>query len=116
MRLARGRRVPMAGQAGAQGRVPARTIFAGTVLNYAAVIVSYVSPVTAFKFLVQSWSMYGCDLYLHALITVSWLCLWARLKWEAPNGLQMRMWAYAYPTITQLRRLSSVDNHHSSLA
>jgi GABA permease len=76
--------------------VPVRAILAGTVFGYIAVIMSYVSPETVFKFLVQSYGTVA--IFVYVLIAISELRLRARLEREDPERLRMRMWAYPYLT------------------
>ena len=76
--------------------VPVRAILAGTVFGYIAVIMSYVSPETVFKFLVQSYGTVA--IFVYVLIAVSELRLRARLEREDPERLRVRMWAYPYLT------------------
>lgn len=76
--------------------VPVRAILFGTLFGYASVVMSYVSPDRVFAFLVNSYGTVAIFVYL--LIAVSQLRLRARLEQEAPERLQVRMWAYPYLT------------------
>jgi GABA permease len=86
--------------------VPARAILAGTVLGYIAVIMSYVSPDTVFKFLVQSYGTVA--IFVYVLIAVSQLRLRARLEREDPERLRVRMWAYPYLTYLAILGMLSI--------
>lgn len=76
--------------------VPVRAILAGTVFGYIAVVMSYASPETVFKFLIQSYGTVAIFVYL--LIAISELRLRARLEQQDPERLRVRMWAYPYLT------------------
>ena len=57
---------------------------------------SYVSPDTVFKFLVDSYGTVA--IFVYVLIGLSQLRLRARLEREAPEKLRLRMWAYPHLT------------------
>jgi GABA permease len=76
--------------------VPTRSILAGTLFGYVAVIMSYVSPDTVFAFLVNSYGTVAVFVYL--FIAMSQLRLRARLEREHPERLTVKMWCYPYLT------------------
>ena len=76
--------------------VPVRAILFGTLFGYASVVMSYVSPDTVFAFLVNSYGTVA--IFVYVLIAISQLRLRARLERDAPERLQVRMWAYPYLT------------------
>ena len=76
--------------------VPVPAILAGTVIGFAAVVMSYVSPGGVFAFLVNSYGTVAIFVYL--LIAVSELRLRRRLEREAPEKLVLRMWGFPYLT------------------
>jgi GABA permease len=76
--------------------VPVLAILAGTAFGYVAVVLSYVSPDTVFKFLVDSYGTVA--IFVYVLIALSQLRLRARLEREAPEKLRLRMWAYPHLT------------------
>ncbi len=76
--------------------VPVRSILFGTLFGYASVVMSYVSPDTVFAFLVNSYGTVA--IFVYVLIAISQLRLRARLERDAPERLQVRMWAYPYLT------------------
>ncbi len=78
--------------------VPVRAILAGTVVGFAAVLMSYLSPGAVFPFLVNSYGTVALFVYL--LIALSELRLRARLERENPERIVVRMWLF--PWLTRL--------------
>ena len=75
---------------------PVPAILAGTIMGFAAVLVSYVSPTVVFPFLVKSNGTVAIFVYL--LIALSELRLRARLERESPERIVVRMWLYPWLT------------------
>ena len=73
-------------------KVPARAILIGTVLGYAAVIASIISPQLVFAFLVNASGATMLMIYL--LTAVSHIRLRRRLEKTAPERLTLRMWLF----------------------
>jgi GABA permease len=80
--------------------VPVLAILAGSAFGYVAVVMSYVSPDTVFKFLVDSYGTVA--IFVYVLIALSQLRLRARLEREAPEKLRVKMWAYPHLTRTAI--------------
>ncbi len=76
--------------------VPVLAILAGSAFGYVAVVMSYVSPGTVFKFLVDSYGTVA--IFVYVLIAFSQLRLRARLEREAPEKLRVKMWAFPHLT------------------
>lgn len=90
---------------GADG-VPRRAILAGSLLSYAALAASILSPQGAFAFLVNASGAIMLVLYL--LIAVSQLRLRARIERDAPERLSIRMWLHPWGSILTIVAIVSV--------
>jgi GABA permease len=86
--------------------VPTRAILAGTVIGFAAVVMSYVSPGVVFAFLVNSYGTVAIFVYL--LIAFSELRLRRRLEREAPEKLVIRMWAFPFLTYVAIAGMLAI--------
>jgi GABA permease len=75
---------------------PVRAILAGTVVGFAAVLTSYVSPNAVFPFLVKSNGTVALFVYL--LIALSELRLRRKLDLESPERIVIRMWMFPWLT------------------
>jgi GABA permease len=75
---------------------PVRAILAGTVVGFAAVLMSYLSPDAVFPFLVKSNGTVALFVYL--LIALSELRLRRRLERESPERIVVRMWLFPWLT------------------
>lgn len=79
---------------------PVRAILAGTVVGFAAVLISYVSPDAVFPFLVKSNGTVALFVYL--LIAMSELRLRRKLERESPERIVLRMWMYPWLTLVAI--------------
>jgi GABA permease len=86
--------------------VPVMAILAGTVFGYASVIMSYVSPDTVFKFLVESYGTVA--IFVYVFIAISELRLRKRLEREDPDRLRVKMWAYPYLTYAAIAGMVAI--------
>ncbi len=75
---------------------PVRAILAGTLVGFAAVMMSYISPGAVFPFLVKSNGTVALFVYL--LIALSELRLRRKLERESPERLVVRMWLFPWLT------------------
>jgi GABA permease len=75
---------------------PVRAILAGTVVGFAAIMMSYISPDAVFPFLVKSNGTVALFVYL--LIAFSELRLRRKLERENPERLKVRMWLFPWLT------------------
>jgi GABA permease len=85
---------------------PVRAILAGTVMGYAAVMMSYISPGAVFPFLVKSNGTVALFVYL--LIALSELRLRRRLERESPGRIVVRMWAYPWLTLVAIAAMLGI--------
>jgi GABA permease len=76
---------------------PVRAILAGTLVGFAAVMMSYISPDAVFPFLVKSNGTVALFVYL--LIAFSELRLRRKLERETPERLVVRMWLFPWLTM-----------------
>ncbi|HEY1427765.1 MAG TPA: amino acid permease [Caulobacteraceae bacterium] len=95
----------MLGRVNARG-TPVPAILAGTVLGFAAIMTSYVSPGFVFPFLVKSNGTVALFVYL--LIALSELRLRRRLERESPGRLVVRMWLYPWLTWVAIVAMVSI--------
>ena len=75
---------------------PVRAILAGTVVGFAAILMSYISPGAVFPFLVKSNGTVALFVYL--LIAFSELRLRRKLERESPGRIVVRMWLFPWLT------------------
>jgi GABA permease len=80
--------------------VPVRAILAGTIVGWAAVVMSYVSPNAVFAFLVKSNGTVA--IFVYVLIALSELRLRRRLKRENPERIVVRMWLFPWLTLVAI--------------
>jgi GABA permease len=80
--------------------VPVRAILAGTVVGWAAVVMSYVSPNAVFAFLVKSNGTVA--IFVYVLIALSELRLRRRLDRESPERIVVRMWLFPWLTLVAI--------------
>jgi GABA permease len=85
---------------------PTAAILAGTVLGFAAVLMSYVSPNAVFPFLVKSNGTVALFVYL--LIALSELRLRRRLERESPGRIVVRMWLYPWLTLVAIAAMVGI--------
>lgn len=76
--------------------VPIRGVFAATIISYAAVLMSYVSPELIFLFLVNSSGAIILLVYLG--IAISQLRMRKKLERANPEALNAKMWLFPYLT------------------
>ncbi|HZZ90772.1 MAG TPA: hypothetical protein VFE13_20780, partial [Caulobacteraceae bacterium] len=86
--------------------VPTAAILAGTVLGFAAVSMSYVSPNAVFPFLVKSNGTVALFVYL--LIALSEFRLRRRLERESPDRIVVRMWGYPWLTLVAIAAMVGI--------
>ena len=96
MALARKGDAPQAFAKLSSNGVPVSAILASTLFGYVAVAMSYISPETVFRFLVQSYGTVA--IFVYVLIAISQLRLRKILEREDPERLRVKMWAYPYLT------------------
>jgi GABA permease len=85
---------------------PSRAILAGTVVGFAAVMMSYISPNAVFPFLVKSNGTVALFVYL--LIALSELRLRRRLERDSPERLVIRMWLFPWLTIVAIAAMLGI--------
>jgi GABA permease len=83
-----------------------RAILAGTVVGFAAVMMSYISPDAVFPFLVKSNGTVALFVYL--LIALSELRLRRRLERESPERLVVRMWLFPWLTLVAVAAMLGI--------
>ncbi len=86
--------------------VPVAAILMSTLVGYAAVVMSYVSPERVFPFIVDSYGTVAVFVYI--LIAVSQLRLRARLEREAPGRLRVKMWGYPVLTVVTIAAMGVI--------
>ena len=86
--------------------VPVFAILAGSAFAYVAVVMSYVSPDRVFKFLVDSYGTVA--IFVYVLIALAQLRLRRQLEREAPEKLQLKMWAFPGLTIAAIAAMLSI--------
>ena len=79
---------------------PVRAILAGTIVDFAAVMMSYISPDAVFPFLVNSNGTVA--LFVYVLIALSELRLRRRLERESPERIVLRMWLFPWLTLVAI--------------
>ena len=77
-------------------KVPARAIIVASLFSYAALAAGRLSPDTVFSFLLNSSGVTMMLLYL--LVSAAQLRLREQFEAQAPERLQIRMWAHPYGT------------------
>ncbi len=87
-------------------RVPWKAILLSTLVGYAAVAASYVSPDTIFYFVINSAG--AVALFIYGMIAVSQLRMRRRLEREMPERLKLRMWFFPYLTWATLIVIAAV--------
>jgi GABA permease len=85
---------------------PVRAILAGTVMGFAAVVISYLSPNAVFPFLVKSNGTVAIFVYL--LIALSELRLRRKLERESPDRIVVRMWLYPWLSLVAVAGMLAV--------
>ena len=85
---------------------PVRAILAGTVVGFAAVLMSYISPDAVFPFLVKSNGTVA--LFVYVLIALSELRLRARLDRESPERIVVRMWLFPWLTLVAIAAMAGI--------
>ncbi len=85
---------------------PVRAILAGTIVGFAAVLMSYISPDAVFPFLVKSNGTVALFVYL--LIALSELRLRRRLERESPGRLVVRMWLFPWLTLLAIAAMLGI--------
>jgi GABA permease len=85
---------------------PVRAILAGTVVGFAAVMTSYVSPDAVFPFLVNSNGTVALFVYL--LIALSELRLRRKLERENPERIVLRMWLFPWLTCVAIAAMVGI--------
>ncbi|MGW3468671.1 amino acid permease [Saccharopolyspora sp. NPDC000995] len=76
--------------------VPWKAILLSTLVGYAAVAASYVSPDMIFYFVINSAG--AVALFIYGMIALSQLRMRRRLEQEAPQRLKLKMWLFPYLT------------------
>jgi GABA permease len=89
-----------------QRGTPVWAILAGTVVGFAAVLMSYISPDAVFPFLVNSNGTVAIFVYL--LIALSELVLRRRLNRESPEKIVVRMWLYPWLTVLAIGAMLTI--------
>jgi GABA permease len=85
---------------------PIPAILAGTVVGFAAVLMSYISPDAVFPFLVKSNGTVALFVYL--LIALSELRLRRRLERESPGRMVVRMWLFPWLTLVAIAAMLGI--------
>jgi GABA permease len=85
---------------------PVRAILAGTVMGFAAVLISYLSPNAVFPFLVKSNGTVAIFVYL--LIALSELRLRRKLERESPERIVIRMWLYPWLSLVAIAGMLAI--------
>jgi len=85
---------------------PVRAILAGTVMGFAAVVISYLSPNAVFPFLVKSNGTVAIFVYL--LIALSELRLRRKLERDSPDRIVVRMWLYPWLSLVAVAGMLAI--------
>jgi GABA permease len=85
---------------------PVRAILAGTIVGFAAVMMSYISPDAVFPFLVNSNGTVA--LFVYVLIALSELRLRRRLERDSPERIVLRMWLFPWLTLVAIAAMLGI--------
>ena len=86
--------------------VPVRAILFGAFFSYLALVVSIVSPDTAFGFLVNASG--ALMMFVYMLIAAAQIRLRPQLEREAPGGLKVKMWLHPWGSLFTMAGMAGI--------
>ncbi len=104
--LAANRDAPQALVALSGRKVPARAILFGSLVAFAAVMTSVLSPERVFSFLVNALGAIMLIIYL--LVAAAQIRLRQRFERDAPDKLQVKMWFFPYASYAVMAAILAI--------